>query len=386
VHIFLSCGEASSDRYGAALAAALRARAPHLRLSAMGGEALRAAGVEIVQASGELAVMGFGEVLQALPVLLRARRRVWSHLVRAGVDLVVPIDYPGFNLRLAARAHKLGLPVFYLIPPQLWAWGGWRIRELRRNVDRLGTILPFEQDFFSRRGVPAVGLGHPLMEEYATFPFEKARAAREERLQDPAHEVTLGLLPGSRKQEVRRLLPELKVAASMLQSALAPRPLRTVVSMASGLGAGMFETALESGMELIEEPLPHLLARLDLALVCSGTASLEVALAGVPHEIVYAASPFNYWIARRLVRVSRVGLANLILERDLVREHLQEHLSPLVLYQGLAAWVASPEARAAFHADARRLRDLCGEPGTWDRAAAAVLDLFLERATGRPPS
>lgn len=384
-HIFLSCGEASGDRYGAALVRALRARAPELRFSALGGPDLAAAGVELVQDAGDIAVMGFGEVLGALPAILRARRRIWRHLRRAGVDLCVPIDFPGFNLRLAAHARRHGVPVFYLIPPQLWAWGGWRLGGFRRSVDRVGAILPFETDFFGRHGLEVLPLGHPLMEEYGPWPFAARHAAREARFTEAEAPLTLGLLPGSRRQEVDRLLPRFRVAARMVQQRLAPRRVSCVVSAAPGLELGRLVALVEAGIEISDEPLPRLLERLDLALVCSGTASLECALAGVPHELVYATSAFNYAVARRLVRIERIGLANLILGEDMVREHLQGAAKPLPLANAVMSWVASREERERFADRARRLRALCGEPGVWERAADALLDfLAAQRREGRP--
>ena len=162
-HIFLSCGEASGDRYGAALAAALWSLDPEVRISALGSPGLADAGCEMVADSHELAVMGFSEVVGALPALLRARKRIWKHLRDTPPDLVVPIDFPGFNGTLASRAQREGIPVFWLIAPQVWAWGGWRIPGFRRKIDRLGTILPFETSFFTERGFEVFAMGHPLM-------------------------------------------------------------------------------------------------------------------------------------------------------------------------------------------------------------------------------
>ena len=384
-HIFISCGEASGDRYGAALIRSLRQQAPDLHFTALGGPAMAAAGAEVVAAASEVAVMGFGQVLGALPALWKVRRRLWHHLRYGGVDLCVPIDFPGFNLTLARRAHGQGIPVFYLIPPQLWAWGGWRLRELRRHVDRIGTILPFEAEFFARRGLAVLPLGHPLMEEYGPWPFEARLAAREQRFAVSEATLTLGLLPGSRRQEVERLLPRFRIAARIVQTRLAPRRVRCLVSAAPGLRLGPLLSLVESGEEVSEEPLPQLLAKLDLALVCSGTASLECALAGVPHELAYVTSPLDYAVARRLVRVDRIGLANLILGEDMVREHVQEGAKPLPMANAVMSWVGQTEAREHFTEQARRLRSLCGEAGIWDRAAAAILELLGAAGSGEAP-
>lgn len=378
-HVFLSCGEASGDRYGAALVAALRRRLPALRVSALGGPALAAAGAEIVAPAAPIAVMGFGEVAAALPAIWRTRRRLWRHLADAGVDLCVPVDFPGFNLPLARRARGCGVPVFYVVPPQLWAWGAWRLGGVRRAVDLAGTILPFEAPWFEARGVPVLPLGHPLAEDYPEAAVAAAAGEREARLTDAASALTLGLLPGSRRQEIARLLPPLLGAAAALRGRLGGRPLRVVVSAAPGTDRARLAAAVGAAAEVSAAPLPELLPRLDLALVCSGTASLEAALASVPHELVYRTSPLNYALARSLVRVRRVGLANLILGEDLVAERLQQEVAPAPLADALAAWAGCAERRRRFAAGAARLRARLGPPGCWERAAEAAVGLLARR-------
>ncbi len=375
-HVFLSCGEASGDRYGAALVAALRRERPDLKLTAMGGPALAAAGADVVVDSAPIRVMGFGEVVTHLRPILRTRRAVWRHVAQADVDLVVPIDFPGFNLRLATHARKLGKPVFYVVPPQLWAWGGWRVGRLRRDVDELGTILPFEPEWFGSRGVSTVHLGHPLMEDYADYPFEARRRAREERLLDPDTPITLGLLPGSRRQEIEALLPTLKVAARMVQSWLGRRRVKMLVSRAPGADARRLVELAGDGLEVVDAPLPDLLGRLDAALVCSGTASLEASLAGVPHAVVYRTSALNYAIGRRVVKVPYIGLANLILDRALVPEHIQDDADPTHLANSLLAILNTPGRRRDFYSGCGDLRRRCGGAGVWRRAARGMLSLL----------
>lgn len=380
-HIFLSCGEASGDRYGARVVEALRRRDPHLRFSALGGPALRAAGVEIVRDSAELSVMGVGEVARALPALWGARQALGRHLSREGVDLFLPIDFPGFNAQLADIARRRDVPVFWLVAPQLWAWGGWRARSYRRRISLLGTILPFEAEYFRGRGFEVAALGHPLMDDYAgRFPFAASVAAREERLGQRDGPLTIGLLPGSRRQELSALLPILKVTAQTIIGHLGGRDVRFVVSVAPGVDPAWLQQRFLFGAEISDEPLPALLPRLDLALVCSGTASLEAALAGVPHEIVYRTGALTAFAARRLLKVRHIGLANLILDRRLVREHVQDEASPLPLARDLLTWLARPADRASFQEDVRLLRKACGAPGAWDRAALAAVGLMEQRS------
>ncbi|MCB1184884.1 lipid-A-disaccharide synthase [bacterium] len=383
-HIFLSCGEASGDRYGAALTAALRSLAPDVRVSALGGESLAAAGAEIVADAADVAVMGFSEIMGTLPTLLRVRKRLWRFLADEGVDLVVPIDFPGFNGKLAGRARQLGLPVFWLIAPQVWAWGAWRTAGFRDKVDRLGTILPFETEYFTRRGFDVFPMGHPLMEDYGgAFPFEEDLARREHAMHDQEGALTIGVLPGSRRQELHHLLPVLRVTCQAIMGHLPERELKFVVSAAPGIDPLVVNDVFEGPFEISREPLPELMRRLDLALVCSGTASLEAALAGVPHELVYRTGAVNAFIARRLVRTHHIGLSNLIMDRRIVREHFQEDATPLPLARNLLRWLARPAERERFYGDVRRLRDLCGAAGVWRRTAAEILALAAERDEAR---
>jgi lipid-A-disaccharide synthase len=375
-HIFLSCGEASGDRYGAALTAALRSYDPDVRISALGGPEMKRAGVEMVADSAELAVMGFSEVIGALPTLIRVKNRIWRHLVDEKVDLVVPLDFPGFNGKLATKAQRIGVPVFWLIAPQVWAWGAWRIPGFRKKIDRLGTILPFETDFFTERGFDVFPMGHPLMEDYGRdYDFEENLAARENRLEKRDAPLTIALLPGSRKQELKHLLPVLKVTSQAILGHMGDRDVRFVVSLAPGIDPLAISCVFESGVTISDEKLPALLGRADLALVCSGTASLEAALAGVPHELVYRTGAVNGFLARRLVRTRHIGLSNIIMGRQMVREHLQDSASPLPLARSLLRWLARPAERQEFYSHVRRIRQLCGQQGVWDRTAQAILDL-----------
>lgn len=375
-HVFVSCGEASGDRYAASLASALLALDPSVRISGLGGPRLQAAGVELVRDHAELAVMGFAEVLARAPRLLAARRELAARVTGSDVDVFVPIDFPGFNGHLAAAARRRGVPVFWLVAPQVWAWGGWRTGGYRKRIDRLGVVLPFEEAWFRARGFDVFAMGHPLMEDYGgDWDFEDAVARRETHFGVRDGALTLALLPGSRRQELAQLVPTLKVAAQAVGGLLAGREIRTVVSCAPGVDEAWLAGLAGKNAEISSEPLPVLLRGVDLALVCSGTASLEAALAGVPHEIVYRTGALNYWLARRLVRTSHIGLSNLILGEDAVREHIQDDAAPLPVAAGLVRWVARPDERRAFYGAARRLRALCGRPGVWDRTARAVLAL-----------
>ncbi len=379
LHIVLSCGEASGERYGAALVRALRELEPDVRLTGMGGPALADAGVELAVRSDDLGVMGVTDVVSALPRILGARSAMRRHASESGADIVVPVDLPGFNVAVARAARDAGVPVYYVVAPQLWAWGGWRIGGLRKAVDRIGTLLPFERDFFETRGVACDRLGHPLMDDYDPKTLAPAEERRERVLRDPARPVRLGLLPGSRRQELTALAPLFAEAVDGLKSRCPDRTFQLIASAAPGVPDRWLEPMARAGADVVRTPLPRLLPDLDLAVVCSGTASLEASLAGTPHALVYRTSALNYALARRLVRVDRIGLANLITDVDMAREHIQGAATPDALADDLAVWIRSTVRRRRYAGHVAGLRGQLGEPGFWHRTAAAVIGLARER-------
>ena len=377
LHIFLSCGEASGERYGAALARALRQRQPDLRLSGLGGQALADAGVELVGRSDEIAVMGITDVAKALPRILKVRSRIRSAVENTDVDLVVPVDFPGFNLDIAGRARRAGHPVYFVVAPQLWAWGSWRMGQLRRSVDKLGTLLPFEADYFSHHGIHCDALGHPLIDDYTAEAATTTLNTRDLRFRDPTQPLTIGLLPGSRRQEVNLLAPLLADAAEQLCRSQPGRKFQWMISSAPGVDPlWLSDLQQRTGAEVTTASMPDLLPQLDLALVCSGTASLEATLAGVPHSLVYRTSALNYRLGKMLVQVNRIGLANLILDRDVVREFVQDEASPSALAYDLGLWIDNRARRRRYAEHVMLLHSRLGRPGFWDRTAASILSMI----------
>jgi len=343
----------------------------------MGGPQMNAAGAEIIQNYDEVSVMGFSEAIGAMSNILKVRKKLTRFFDAENIDLFVPVDFPGFNGGLAGKARKKGIPVFWLVAPQHWAWGSWRTSGFASRISRLGTILPFEDEYFSSRGLDVFPMGHPLMEDYGgNFPFEKQLDRREKVLFDQTAPLTVGIFPGSRKQELKHLLPVLKVTCQALVGHLLDRPVKFLVSSAPGVDPIDLAETFSISAEVIQAPLREVLPKVDLAYVCSGTASLEVALAGVPHELVYKTGSFNNWVGRRLLKSDRIGLSNIILDDDLVREHLQEDAAPLPLARDLLRWLARPSERQDYYQGVRRLRKLCGEPGVWNRTAETALDMM----------
>lgn len=365
---FLSAGEPSGDLHGAALARALRQRWPDARLVGLAGPRMQAVGVEPIAPFERLAVMGFVEVVRHLPFFTGLLRRAVATLSEAGVDLVIPIDYPGFNLRLARRAASAGVPVLYYIAPQVWAWHRSRAKSLGEIADRVAVILPFEEPLLRDHGVDARFVGHPLLDR------DEAVASRERFCEsvglDPSRRI-LALFPGSRGQEVgRHLEPFVEAARRVVEHRWHIQP---VIARSPDVA----EAAYRRAPYPLAADSRALLAHAHVALVKSGTTTLEAALDVVPMVIAYRTHPATFWLARRLVDVEHVGLANLVAGRRVAPELLQDEMTPRALADHLLPLVDEGPARQAAVTGLRSVREALGAagPGT---AAERVVELAAE--------
>lgn len=365
--VFVSAGEPSGDAHAAAFVRALRGQVPEVRVEGLGGAHLAEAGAALMARIDDLTVLGFVEVLAKLPAHARLLRRMRERFARGDIALVVLVDYPGFHLHVARAARAAGIPVLYYIAPQLWAWGERRVRKLRERVTRLAVILPFEEPFFRSHGVDTTFVGHPLLDRPSAAP-DRAAAARALGL-DPARPV-LGVLPGSRSQEVRRLWPTFRDAAARVLTA---RPDAQVVVAATGAdeypGAGDWRVAREQAALC--------LAAADAALCKSGTTTLETAIAGVPMVVAYRVHPLSYVLARMLTSLRWIGLVNLVAGREVAPEFIQERATPEALAAALLPLLAegSPE-RARQLEGLRLVRRRLGEAGASARTAAVAASLL----------
>jgi lipid-A-disaccharide synthase len=368
--IFISAGEPSGDLHGAHLVRALRKRWPEARFLGLGGARMAAEGVELLADVSELAVMGFTEVLGRLPFFLKLRRRVLEAIERERVDLLIPIDYPGFNLRLAKAVRPRGVRVLYYIAPQVWAWHASRARDMARDTDHVAVILPFEADFLQRAGARASYVGHPLLDVAPPAATREAWDAAHGL--DPARPV-LGLFPGSRPQEIHRHLDLFVETAGRI---VARRPeAQPVIARGPELPreayAGVPYPLVESGQELLRHA--------DAALVKSGTTTLEAALAGTPLVVAYRMSPLSYQIARRLVKVQHIALANLVAEERVAPEFVQDAATPEALAAALLPLLDAHSAeRRRMLEGWERVQDALGAPGAAARVTEIAAELLCE--------
>lgn len=371
--IMLVAGEASGDLHGAELCRALKSAAPAARLFGMGGDRMAAAGLEVLADIKETAVVGFSEVIRRLPLLRRTFARLVGALRSERPHVLVVIDYPGFNLRLARAARAAGVPVVYFIPPQVWAWRPGRLETIRRRVSLVLAVFPFERALYGTAGVPVEFVGHPVLDALPTAP---TRAAARQQLGLDERSLVIGLLPGSRHQEVERLLPVMRDAATRIART---RPAaRFVLGLAPTVSRTAVDRHLVGGppVDVIVDRTYAVMRASDLLLVTSGTATLEAALLGTPMVVCYRLSAVSERIAAVVIRVPWISLANIVLGRSVVpelfrrRDATAERLAAeaLRLLDSPAALEAQRQAFAELQAE-------LGAPGVGARAAKLVLNV-----------
>jgi len=379
VRLMLVAGEASGDAHAAHLASALRAAAPALEFEFFGstGAQMRAAGVEAIVQADDLAILGIVEVGRVLPKFWRVFRELKAAAVQRRPDAVILVDWPEFNLRLARTLHQRGFKVIYYISPQLWAWRAYRVRNIRRDVDLLLSILPFEKEWFATRGVTSVEyVGHPLSGEV------RARYGREEfcrRNNLDASRPMLALLPGSRHKELARILPPMLEAATLIsnqrddiQFVVVVAPNRDPKEAREIITAAGFDPRLKESLRFVHHETREALAAADAAAVASGTATLEAALLGTPSVIVYKESPINWHTLGRLITAEHYGLVNLIAGRRVVTELMQNELNGNRLAAELLT-LLEPGRNRSIRAELREIAGKLGEGGASNRAAEAIL-------------
>jgi lipid-A-disaccharide synthase len=375
--IMLSAGEASGDLHGATLCAALQELSPALSLSGMGGSRMAAAGMHVIADPTRAAAVGASEALGRIPGLYRTYRAVVRHLRAERPRALVVIDFPEFNLRLARHARRAGVPVVYFIPPQVWVWRRGRIRQMARRVSRVLAVLPFEEELYRRAGVPVQFVGHPLQD---VLPFDLGREEARRRLGLDPGEAVVGLLPGSRREEVARLLPPMLTAARRLQAAGAAR--RFVLGLASTVDRAWVEQLLgetadgdAARVDVWGGRTHEVMVGADVVLVASGTATLETALLGTPMVVCYRVSRLTEAMVRLLAHGRWISLPNIVAGRAIVPEILQDDVTGQRLAAEAQRLLEDPVAATAQRAAFKDLRAQLGEPGVGRRAARAVLDV-----------
>jgi len=392
--ILVVAGDPSGDLHASRLIAAIKNLAPDARVMAAGGPRMRETGVEVVASLDGLAVMGFAEVVSKLPQFASLMRRMKHVLQQQQPHLVIAVDFPGFNLRLCREAKRAGVRVMYYIAPQAWAWGKGRLKLMASVIDKLAVVFPFEVPFFRAAGIDTEFVGHPLLES-VTVDGEKT--AVRQRLGVSQESRLVALLPGSRLQEVRRLLPPMLEIGGILHGecgvevaigAAESVPREEVDRMVRG--RARLSAPAPGGPASQAAPTPYeprvfrgvtadLLRAADAAVIASGSATLEAAIVGTPMVIIYRVSPLSWSIARRIVSIDTIGLVNIVAGEKIVSEYLQNAIDPVTISAEVKELVFDDGKRSELGAKLTRVRDSLGGPGASRKAASIALGMVGDR-------
>jgi lipid-A-disaccharide synthase len=373
--VLIVAGEASGDLHASKVVSRMSELAPGVQVYGVGGDRMREAGAGLVYHSDDFAMVGLLEVVGHIPRLVGAMNRLVALALERGSRLAVLVDYPGFNLALARRLRRAGLRVLYYISPQVWAWGEGRVRKMARRVDRVAVVFPFEESFLRKRGVPAEFVGHPLLEEPAlSAPPEPSE------LRADAGQPVLGLLPGSRKSEVQRLLPGMLDAADRLRGEIGG--LRVQVGRAAGIGPDLLRECGDPsgrGVGIVAPEGVHDLMRTSTALlISSGTATLEAACLGAPMVVVYRLSTLSYLAGRALVRIPDIGLVNVVAGERIVPELVQRAATGPRMAEAVRPFLTDRDVRARVSSRLLEVRERLGVPGASERVARMAIEMLGE--------
>jgi lipid-A-disaccharide synthase len=369
--LLLSCGEASGDLYAGALTRELRAMLPDIDVAGMGGPRFAEAGGRVLEDYRGLSVTGLTEAIGVIPRSLATIGRLAASAREERPGALVLIDFPDFNLPLGRRVRKLGVPVIYYISPQLWAWRPGRMKTMREVADRVLVIFPFEEAIYRDAGVAVEFVGHPLVD---LVQASQPRSAFLPSIGLSADTSTVAVLPGSRPNEIARLLPDLLAATAKIREAIPG--VQFVVARAPNLSDELFVECERYGARAVEGETDAVLASADVALVASGTATVQAALHDTPMVVVYRVSPTTYRIGRRLVKVDTFGMVNLIAGTRLVPELIQDACTPEAIAREAVSMLTDPERASTIRAGLADVRRRLGGPGASRRAAEAILKVM----------
>ena len=369
--VLMIAGEASGDLHGSTVVRALKVLSPSVDVAGVGGDRMRREGMELVRDIADLGFMGFVEVLRNLGTIRDLKRMLIGELERRRPDVVVLIDYPGFNLRFAREAKSRGIPVLYYISPQVWAWHRGRVKKMRSLVDRMKVVFPFEVEIYRNEGIDVEFVGHPLAEHIGTS-CTRAEFFRRNGL-DPSKKL-LGLFPGSRRQEIERILPVVSRAADLLCTG---RELQVAIGVAPNLGKEFVArfTGAGSRAVMVEDGTYDLMAYADAAIVTSGTATLEAGWFGTPMAVVYRTSPLTYCIGRLLVDIRSIGLVNIVAGKSIVPEFIQGAMTAGKLSEAVGRFLDDGSLAASVRRELSVIREKLGGPGASGRVARGILSL-----------
>jgi lipid-A-disaccharide synthase len=368
--VMIVAGEASGDLHGSGLVREMIKMQPGLEIFGVGGDKMKNQGVRLLYHINEMSVLGFWDVLKKFAFFRGVYRNLVSAMDKIQPALLILIDYPGMNLKLARAAKERGIKVFYYIAPQVWAWGSNRIQKMVQLVDKMAVIIPFEEKMFQQAGIDAKFVGHPLLE------IVNSKIKRDEFFQKHGlnlDQKVVGLLPGSRILEVKRLLPEMLQTVRQLQNT--HPEIQTIISKADSVALNIYQEILQNNnqVKLVDNFTYEIMKHSDLLIVASGTATLESALFNTPLIVVYKVDPISYLIGKQLVKIDTIGLVNVIAERKIVSEFIQHQFRKDRMLPEIEKLLFNKNQRAAVINNLKKIKKKLGVPGASTRSAELAL-------------
>lgn len=372
--VLIVAGEASADLHGSNLVRAMKRLDPAISFYGIGGKHMEEAEVKILIPASDMAVVGLTEVFSKIHKIAKARRKLKSLLKNNRPDLFIPIDYPGFNIHMAGLAKRYNVPVLYYISPQVWAWRTGRVKKIAKRVDRMAVILPFEEEFYRERGIDVEYVGHPLLD---SIPQDLDRVEIIRKLDLENAYPVLGVLPGSRNEEIRNHLPVMIKAIEILSSRY-PH-LRCLLPLAPTIAPDLVQSFLKQSsteINISQSSFYETLKACDLALVASGTATVETAIMGVPMVLVYRASPITSWVAKRVIKVPFIGLVNLVAGERVIPELIQYDVTPDRLAHEALEILEGGQKRENMIEKLGIVRERLGSGGASERTARIAMEML----------
>ncbi len=373
-NVLIVAGEVSGDLLGAGLVREFAAINPDVKFFGFGGDRMAAAGVELVYHVKQLAIFGIWEAVKNYRYIKNIQRQILKVIEERKPSMAILIDYPGFNLNLAPKLKAMGISVFYYVSPQIWAWGAGRIRKIKKNVDLMAVLFDFEKGIYDRAGVPAVWVGHPMVDEIVVNSRESVFREKND-LED--RDIVIGLFPGSRQSEVSRLLPDMLQAVSLIRRRFPA--IKALIAKSDSLDESLYQSIFDGERLFVpfnKSTNYELMAYSKLCLVCSGTATLECGVIGTPLLILYKTSFITYVIARWLIKIKYIGLVNIISRRLIAPELIQRRCNPKNIANHALMFLENSAKYQTAKTELANLRNHIGKTGASRNVAAAAAGLY----------
>jgi lipid-A-disaccharide synthase len=371
--ILIVCGEASGDLHAAELVKAIKDIYPSVRFTGLGGKKLKAEGVQLYYDLTKLAVIGFWEVLRHIKTFKKIFRRVLDEAAKDKPDLAVLVDYPGFNLRLAEKLHEMGIPVIYYISPQVWAWGKNRMKSIKKNIERMVVLFPFEEKLYKQNNMPVSFVGHPLLDVVKANEPRSSFLAKQGLSPD---KLTISLLPGSREKEVKSLLPVMLKSCQEINEYFYGRA-QFLILRSPTVKKELFDQALiglKIPLKVISDATYDSIAASDFCLVCSGTATLETGILGTPMVILYKVNFLTWAFIRMMIKIPYIGLVNVVKERKVCEEFIQFQCNPKDICAYLIPVLQDKDRLSRLKLDLLDIRQKLGDAGASQKAARIIVE------------